>query len=99
VTPGARAPLRRLAVQGYAIANILHVAAALDLARSTYRVLARSGQTWALRRAVLRRDVLEGYGILRLAEYPLFLAAPDMFRRAFEGVHCTGYAFDPVELA
>ena len=90
-------------IDGYAIANVLHAVAALDRERSDYSVFGparpdRRGPIWALRRAVLRRAAVEGYDIVRPAEYPLFLAVSDRFKRAFEGARCTGYAFAPLGL-
>ena len=75
----------------------------LDLTRSTYRVFGperpdRQGQIWALRRAVLRREALDGYDLCRLAEYPLFVVVSERFRRAFESAGCTGYSYEALDL-
>lgn len=80
------------------IANILHLVQALEVDHSLVRRFGperpdRQGEIRSIEQAVLRRDALAGLDILRLAEYRVFVAVSDRFRRAFEAANCTGYMF------
>ena len=91
-------------VATFYVANILNVVAALDLERSDYSVFGperpdRQGEVRSLQRPVLRRAAVEGYDILRLAEYPVFVCVSAQFKRAFEGAGCTGYGFHALALS
>ena len=48
--------------------------------------------------AAARGAAVEGYDILRLAEYPLALVVSDAFKHVFEGARCTGYSFEALTL-
>jgi hypothetical protein len=91
-------------IKGFAIANILDVIPALDLSRSEYPVYGdnwpdRKGEIRAIKRAVVRRDALEGYDIVRLKEYPLYICVSQRFKDTFEAGGFTGYAFKELEVS
>jgi hypothetical protein len=85
-------------VPGFAVANLLHVLPALDLARSRYSRYGddrpdRKGQIRGVREAVLKREVVEGYDIIRLKEFPLFICVSQRFKETFDAGGFTGYRF------
>jgi hypothetical protein len=94
-------------IPGYAVANITNKVAALDLQKSEYDLYDeeddfapnRQGQIFSLWRAVLKKKVVSGLHVVRLAEYPEFLVVSASFKEAFEGVGCTGYSFEEVDLS
>ncbi len=47
---------------------------------------------------MLRHAAVDGYDILRLAEYPLALVMSDRFKEQVERVRCTGYSFEAVDV-
>ena len=77
--------------------------AALDVERSAVTYFGperpdRAGEIKSVERPVLRGAAVEGYDILRLAEYPLALVVSDAFKHVFEGARCTGYSFEALTL-
>jgi hypothetical protein len=91
-------------VEGYAIGNILDVIPALDLAKSRYSLfgdsrLDRKGEIFGLRKVVVRGAGLEGYDIVRLKEYPLYICVSQRFKDKFEAGGFTGYAFEEIEVS
>jgi hypothetical protein len=91
-------------VATFFVANILNLVAALDVERSAVTYFGperpdRAGEIKSIERPVLRCAAVEGYDVLRLAEYPLALVVSDAFKRAFEDARCTGYSFEALDLA
>ena len=69
-------------VATFFVANVLNLVAALDVERSAVTYFGperpdRAGEIKSIERPVLRRAAVEGYDVLRLAEYPLALAVSD----------------------
>jgi hypothetical protein len=93
-------------ILGYQVANILNKVPALDLEKSAYTrygddhfIPERRGQLFTVRKAVLKRDALSGYDIIRLEEWPVYEAASERFKQAFEEARCTGYSFTKLSLS
>jgi hypothetical protein len=85
------------------IANVLNLTRALDRTRADYSVFPtdyflerRRGEISGLRRPALRKAVLGGIDIMRLADYPEPLFASQRLRHVFESNGMTGYSFDEV---
>lgn len=90
-------------VGSFFVANVLNLAAALDLKHSDYTVFpadyfleARRGRISALRKPVLVADAIGEFDALRLEEFPEFLFVSDTFRRVFVAGEMTGYSFHEV---
>ena len=91
---------------GFAIANVLSLVPALDLAHSDYDTFPqdyflpeRRGLVRGLRLPVLLRDRLTGRHIVRLTDYPVSLYASEHFKTAFEEGGFTWYSFHEVRLS
>jgi len=96
----------QLAVDGYAIANILACVSALDVKRSKlsrfkedWIVPERRGQISAIQKAVLIRRVVNEFDIVRLCEFPPAMYVSEKFRRTFIKGGFTGLDFVEVALS
>jgi len=93
-------------IPGYAIANILSLVPALDVAET--RIVQRfpldfpnpnvRGKIEDIRGVALRAHTLEGHDIIRLAESPLRVFVSDRFREIFRRRKLTGYAFHRIRV-
>lgn len=88
----------------FAIANILHVVDALDLAQSKYTVYGddrpdRKGQMRSIWRPVLKAEAVADYDIVRLKGYPIYVCVSERFKGAFEQGGFTGYSFQELALS
>ena len=87
-------------IEGFSIANILNIVAALDLEKSDYDIFPndyflpqRRGRISGLRNVALRESEVEGYDIIRLSEYDVTICVSAKFRATFEKGGFTGYSF------
>ena len=92
-------------IPGFMIANIINRVKALNLEKSDldrygpdWVVPARCGQISGIRKAVLRRDALVGFDIIRLDEFTQSLFVSERFKAEFEASKLTGYSFATVNL-
>jgi hypothetical protein len=93
-------------ISGFWIANILNKVAALDLKLSDYErfpadyfVPRDRGEISSLRRTVLKESAVEGYDVIRLAEFQVRVHVSERFKKAFEHAGCTGYSFHSVKVS
>jgi hypothetical protein len=91
-------------IPGYQVANFLNMVRALDLEKSDYNLYPdefpeRKGQIFTIPKAVLKKEAVSRYDIVRLEEYPLYEAASERFKQAFEEARCTGYSFKKLSLS
>lgn len=89
---------------GYAIANIVNLVSALNTDRSDfslypndYFIPARRGQIFSIRKAVLRKDHLNGFHAMRLKEFDVAAYVSQRFVDICEQNRFTGYSFSAVE--
>lgn len=90
---------------GYAIANVLNLPAALDRERCDFSVYPddyflpdRRGSVSGIRKAVLRKEFLQGFHIVRLKEFEVAVYVSQHFVDVYEKNKFTGYSFAPVQL-
>jgi hypothetical protein len=91
-------------ISGYSIANIVNLLPALDVERSMVTRYGESrpdriGQISGILKPVLKKDMISGLDILRLAEFPLRYYVSQRFRRIFLEEQFTGYTFKEVPLS
>lgn len=89
-------------IEGFAIANILHLVPCMDWARTQYRVDDRyPGEIRGYRfgTLVVRRSALEDYDILRMKEFQLDIFVSERFKKIFEDGGFTGYSFSKLTLS
>ncbi len=94
-------------IKGYAIANYLHMVAALDFAKT--KVVGYfpkdfpnphvRGKIEDLRGVVLMSSRLKGRDVIRLREFSLRVYVSNRFRGVFDRGRFTGYSFQEVEVA
>jgi hypothetical protein len=92
------------AIPGYSIANIVNLLPALDIENSMVTKYGKSrpdriGQISGILKPVLKRDVVTGFDICRLAEFPLRYYVSQRFREIFVEGKFTGYTFKEVPLS
>jgi len=93
-------------ISAYQIANFTNKVKALDLERSDYTLFEEDyfivedrGQIASLASAVLKREAVAGFDIVRLEEFLPYEAASERFKEAFEAARCTGYSFRKLALS
>ncbi len=91
---------------GFSIANILNLVAALDFENSDYDrfpedyfLPERRGMIRGIRRATLLKSALDGLQVIRLKEYPRSIYVSDEFKAVFESGAFTGYSFHQIQLS
>jgi hypothetical protein len=91
---------------GYAIANILNTVQALDTNRSDFSVFPedyflaeRRGRVSGIRKAVLGKDCLNGFHIIRLEEFKVAVFVSQHFVDIYKQNKLTGYSFTEVALS
>lgn len=92
-------------IPGFSLANILAKVPALDVSRSDfdrfeddYFIPERRGTVSGLRRAALKRAILQGRDIARLEEFEVAMFCSERFKKAFERGRCTGFSFEQVSV-
>lgn len=93
-------------ITGYAIANILSVAPALDLERAGYYVIPHDhinvkqrGKIGAIHKFVLHQSKLGDFDIFRLQEHPYVIILSERFVKIYKKHKLTGWVFKEVELS
>lgn len=91
---------------GFSVANILHVADALDCGRSEYELFPadyflpeRIGQIRAIRKSTLIGSEIERFTIFRLLSFLPRIYVAQLFKDVFEAGQFTGYSFSEVAVS
>jgi len=91
-------------VETFQIGNFLHFVSALDLDKSVYSRFGeeshetKRGKISGVRKYVLKKEPLNSYDTIRLADFEWRFFVSEKFKKIFEKNKFTGYSFIEVEL-